>query len=99
MACFTRTGRTAALLSGAWPRVPIVALSPDERVVRRLALFHGVLSRSCGVPVDTDQMLAMMEGALRATGCAGPGDPAVLVAATPFGRAHTNLLKVHRVSA
>jgi pyruvate kinase len=97
VACFTRTGRTAALLSAAWPRVPIVALSPDERVVRRLALFHGVVPRTCGVPVDTDQMLAMMEGALRAAGCAAPGDPAVLVAAAPFGRAHTNLLKVHRV--
>jgi pyruvate kinase len=98
VACFTRTGRTAALLSAAWPRVPIVALSPDERVVRRLALFHGVVPRPCGVPDDTDQMLGMMEGALREAGCAGPGDPAVLVAATPFRQAHTNLLKVHRVA-
>lgn len=98
VACFTRTGRTAALLSAAWPRVPIVALSPDERVVRKLALFHGVVPRTCGVPEDTDQMLGMMEGALREAGCAGPGDPAVLVAATPFRQAHTNLLKVHRVA-
>ena len=99
VACFTRTGRTAALLSAAWPRVPIVALSPDERIVRRLALYHGVLPRACGVPEDTDRMLAMMEGALREEGCAGPGDPAVLVASTPFLQAHTNLLKVHRMGA
>jgi pyruvate kinase len=97
VACFTRTGRTAALLAAARPLVPIVALSPDEVVARRLALFHGVLPRTCVVPEDTDGMLTMMEAALREERCAGPGDPAVLVASTPFGRAHTNLLKVHRV--
>jgi pyruvate kinase len=99
VACFTRTGRTAALLSAARPLVPIVALSPDEGVVRRLTLSHAVLPRSCGVPATTDEMLEVMDAALQETGCAAPGDPAVLVASTPFGRAHTNLLKVHRVAS
>lgn len=98
VACFTRRGRTAALLSAARPGVPIVALSPEPQVVRRLALFHGVLPWGCGLPGDTDEMLAMMDAALRETGCAAPGDAAVLVASTPFGESRTNLLKVHRVS-
>jgi pyruvate kinase len=98
VACFTRTGRTAALLSAARPGVPIVALSPEPRVVRRLALFHGVLPRACGLPGDTDEMLAMMDGALKASGCGESGDAAVLVASTPFGRARTNLLKLHRLA-
>jgi pyruvate kinase len=98
VACFTRSGRTATLLSAARPSVPIVALSPDEAVVRRLSLYHGVVPRACRMPTGTDDMLAMLDAALRETAAAAPGDPAVLVATTPFGRAHTNLLKVHRVS-
>jgi pyruvate kinase len=99
VACFTRTGRTAALLSAARPGVPIVAVSPEEAVIRRLPLFHGVVPRGCDVPSDTDAMLSMLDAALRETGCAAAGDPAVLVASTPFGGAHTNLVKVHRVSS
>jgi pyruvate kinase len=75
-----------------------VALSPDEAVVRRLPLYHGVVPRACRMPTGTDDMLAMLDAALRETAASAPGDPAVLVATTPFGRAHTNLLKVHRVS-
>jgi pyruvate kinase len=98
VACFTRTGRTAALLSAARPGVPIVALSPDRSVVTRLPLFHGVVPRACRMPAGTDDMLAMLDSALLESACASSGDPAVLVASTPFGEAHTNLLKVHRVS-
>ena len=97
VACFTRSGRTAALLSAARPLVPIVALSPDEGVVRRLPLYHGVVPRTCRMPTGTDDMLAMLDSALLETGAAAPGDQAVLVASTPFGQAHTNLLNVHRI--
>jgi pyruvate kinase len=98
VACFTRTGRTAALLSAARPMVPILALSPDETVVHRLLLYHGVLPMACPEPSDTDAMLAVLDRALRETGCARPGAPVILVASTPFARAHTNLLKLHRVT-
>ncbi|MGH2724224.1 MAG: pyruvate kinase [Actinomycetota bacterium] len=98
VACFTRTGRTAALLSSAGPRVPILALSPEPRVVRRLTLHRGIVPRGCVVPGSTDQMLDVMDRLLRQAGLAGPGDPAVLVASTPFGLARTNLLKVHRLA-
>jgi len=97
VACFTRTGRTAALLAAARPRVPILALSPEASVVRGLTLHRGVLPRGCVVPGSTDQMLDVMDRLLRQVGMAGPGDPVVLVASTPFGRARTNLLKVHRL--
>jgi pyruvate kinase len=99
VACFTRSGRTAALLSAARPGVPIVALSPEGSVVRRLPLYHGVVPRGCGLPSGTDAMLSMLDEALRDSGCAAAGDPTVLVASTPFGRAHTNLVKVHRVAS
>jgi pyruvate kinase len=97
VACFTRTGRTAALLAAARPRVPILALSPEASVVRGLTLHRGVLPRACVAPGSTDQMLDVMDRLLRQVGLAGPGDAVVLVASTPFGQARTNLLKVHRL--
>src|SRR5262249_773113 len=42
---FTRTGRTARLLSSERTRCPVVAFSPDEAAVRRLALYWGVAPR------------------------------------------------------
>ena len=99
VACFTRTGRTAALLAAARPRVPILALSVDEHVVRGLTLHRAVLPRTCRPPRDTDDMIRTMDRRLREEGLAGPGDPTVLVASIPFGEARTNLLKLHRVGS
>ena len=97
IACFTRTGLTARLLAGVRPSVPIYAFSHDERVVRRLTIFRGVHSMRCDLPEDTDAMLSMMDRRIRDDGLASAGDPVVLVASTPVGKAKTNLLKVHRV--
>ena len=95
IACFTRGGTTARLLSAARPRVPILTLSPDEGVLRRLAVHLGVVPRLSRTPSDTDDMIDLLDGALRATGLAASGERVVLVASSPFGHAQTNLLKLH----
>ena len=97
VACFTRTGLTARLLSGVRLPVPVYAFSHDEAVVRRLTIFRGVHPKPCDPPEDTDGMIVMMDRRLREEGLASRGDPVVLVASTPVGRSRTNLLKVHRV--
>ncbi|HJS26269.1 MAG TPA: pyruvate kinase [Actinomycetota bacterium] len=97
IACFTATGRTAALLSNERPAVPIYAFIPDERVRRTLALRWGVRALPADQPADTDEMLALMDAGLLARGSARPGESVVMAASSPAGRTHTNLLKVHRV--
>jgi pyruvate kinase len=94
VACFTRSGLTARLLSSARPGVPIHAFSPDPRAVGRMTLFHGVIPRTCQAPEDTDAMIAMMDAGLRDAGLAGT---VVMVASSPAGRTHANLLKVHHL--
>ena len=47
IACYTRTGWTARTLASLRPPVPVLAFTPDERVVTQLALVHGVRARSC----------------------------------------------------
>ena len=99
VACFTRTGLTARLLSAVRPGVPIVAFSPDPRAVGRMTLFHGVRPMSIEAPQDTDGMIASMDAGLRSAGLAEPGGRVVMVASSPAGQTHTNLLKVHSVGA
>jgi pyruvate kinase len=96
IACFTRSGTTARLLARLRPGRPILALSPDGAVVRKLALLRGVVPVASSVPADTDQMIGLMDRSLRDAGFA-PGAEVVLVASIPFGAARTNVLKLHRL--
>jgi pyruvate kinase len=95
--CYTTTGRTAALLSAERPRVPIHAFIPDVEVRRANGLLWGVETHTADRPDDTDQMIAMMDEALRAAGLAAEGDSVVMAASMPAGRTTTNMLKVHQV--
>jgi len=99
VSCFTRTGRTAAFLSSERPPVPIYAFAPDPAVRRALAIRWGVRPLPAAVPGDTDDMIALMDAGLRAAGAATDGQLVVLVAASPFGRAHTNMIKIHRLGS
>jgi pyruvate kinase len=97
IACYTRTGRTARLLSALRPRVPIAAFSPDEAVVEQLALVHGVTARSCVPPSDTAARLGLMAWLLRESAFVPAGSAVVLVASTAAAGSGPNLLEVHRV--
>ncbi len=97
IACYTETGRTARLLSVERPRVPIVAFMPDPVARRANALLWGVTALPAGMPSDTDGMIALMDEGLSAAGFAAEGDTVVMAASSPAGRAHTNMLKVHRI--
>jgi pyruvate kinase len=97
IACFTRTGRTAALLSAERPGTPIYAFIPDVAIRRAMSLRWGVRSLPAGDPEDTDSMIALMDEGMRDAGLAAQGDSVVMVASSPAGLMHTNMLKVHQV--
>jgi len=97
IACYTRTGRTARILSSLRPGVPVIAFAPDAAVVRRLALIHGVIPRGCVPPDDVPGRLALMAWLLGEAALLPPGSAAVLVASTAEPGSGPNLLEVHRV--
>lgn len=97
IACFTRTGRTAALLSTERPTSPIYAFSPDPAVRRALALRWGVRTLPASLPADTDQMIELMDAGLRESGVVREGDAVVISGSLPAGTARTNMLKIHHV--
>jgi pyruvate kinase len=96
IACFTRSGLTARLLSAARPDLVVHAFTPDETVARSLALVRGLVSHRLAVPAHTDEMLARLDSGLREAGMP-VGSLVLLAAAHPFGEAHTNLIKLHRL--
>jgi pyruvate kinase len=95
---FTESGTTALRCSKARPRMPVVAASPHPEVLRRTALYSGVIPLLVSPGSDTDQMIANATAAALASGLVKPGDRVVVVAGVPVGRpGQTNLLKVETV--
>jgi pyruvate kinase len=97
IACYTRTGRTARILSALRPRVPIIAYAPDDRVHRLLALVHGVTARPCVPPPEVSGRLGMMAWLTGEDPSLPDGVAVVLVASTAEPGTGPNLLEVHRV--
>jgi pyruvate kinase len=99
IACYTRTGRTARLLSSLRPRVPVFAFSPNPVVVNRLSLVHGVSARTCVPPDDVGGRLGLLAWLLGEQRAVPVGAPVVLVASTAEPGSGPNVLEVHRVPA
>jgi pyruvate kinase len=97
IACYTATGRTAALLSAERPAVPVIAFVPDARVRRSVCLRWGITTLPVAVPSDTDEMIALMDEGLQRAGLVERGQSVVMAASSPAGKTHTNMMKVHQV--
>lgn len=93
---FTETGSTAQLASGCRPRVPIAAITPDDDVYRRLALFWGVVPVKSEVMSSTDEMIAKGETLLKQTGLTASGDR-ILMLATDLAKT-TSLLQIRTIA-
>ncbi|MEW6274455.1 MAG: pyruvate kinase [Bacillota bacterium] len=94
----TQTGYTARMVSKYRPRAPIIAVTPEMKVLRKLALVWGVQPLLIAPIKDTDSMIASAIEISLAAGMVKPGDLVVITAGVPVGmRGTTNLLKVHVV--
>jgi len=91
----TRSGFSARNVARHRPRVPIVALTPDEGTRRRLSLVWGVTAIAASWFDDTDALLSHFRDSVRPTGLVPDGAPVVVTAGWPFaGKGTTNLLHV-----
>lgn len=95
----TESGHTARMVSKYRPRAPIVAVTPQEKVLRRLNLVWGVHPVKGREVNSTDEMLQSAIDSAIATKIVRHGDLVVISAGVPVGqRGTTNLLKVHVIS-
>jgi pyruvate kinase len=83
IAIFTRTGRTAVLLSKARPCVPVLAFTPVDETYRRLAAAWGVIPHHVPWADTVEQMISHLEQALKEKGAVRPGQQVVLVSGFP----------------
>jgi pyruvate kinase len=94
----TQSGMTARYISRFRPRQTIVALSPDEKTVRRLALSWGCRPRLVSNPQDTDDMIEKASQAALESGEAKPEDLIVITVGHPIRvSGTTNMLRVKRL--
>ncbi|MEG0012805.1 MAG: pyruvate kinase [Cellulosilyticaceae bacterium] len=95
----TKSGHTARAVSKFKPRCPIVACTPDERVLRQLNLVWGCQPHLIGFDEQTtDDVFASAVAKAEEKGFAKQGDVVVLTAGVPVGVAGTtNILKVQYV--
>lgn len=93
---FTESGNTARLLSKYRPEARIVAFTPNEVTLRRMALYWGVNPHPFDRRTYTDEELAAAADILEREGVVDRGDRVVMVAGVPPNvQASTNLVKVH----
>ena len=95
----TESGHTARMVSKYRPRAPIVAVTPHERVMRKLALVWGVHPVKGRAVSSTDEMLQSAIDSALASKTVRHGDLVVITAGVPVGQpGTTNLIKVHVIS-
>ncbi|MBP7933891.1 MAG: pyruvate kinase [Phycisphaerae bacterium] len=82
VALWTPSGETATLLSKHRLEAPIVALSPDERVCRQMALLYGVIPIHMDLCQGFRAMLSQLDEVLLQRGLAAKRDRIVVVADT-----------------
>lgn len=94
----TQTGSTARMVSKYKPECPIIAVTPNEKVARKLALNWGVFPICARKFESTDEMITESVNKAKECGYVENGDLVVVAAGIPVHYSGTtNMLKVHIV--
>lgn len=94
----TSSGYTARMVARHRPPLPIIAVTSQERVYRRLALVWGVEPMLVEKPTGTDELIALSINAAKERGIAKQGDIVVITAGVPHGvPGRTNMIQVQVV--
>lgn len=94
----TQSGSTAIMVSKYRPGCPIVAVTPYEKVARKLALNWGVVPILAPKVETTDELIAISVEMASSSGLVKKGDSVVVAAGIPVNHSGTtNMIKVHNV--
>lgn len=94
----TESGYTARMVSKYRPKSPIIAVTPNEQVMRKMSLVWGAIPVKGENVTNTDDMFDRAVDYAKDAGHITEGDLVVITAGVPVGRTGTtNLVKVHHV--
>ncbi|SEO85408.1 pyruvate kinase [Amphibacillus marinus] len=92
----TVSGHTARMIAKYRPKAPIIAVTFDAKISRRLALTWGVRAIDGQYAYTTDEVLDLAIERGLSTNCFKRGDRVIITAGVPVGeRGTTNMMKVH----
>lgn len=95
---FSASGFSVLRAARERPRTPILGLTPELTIARRLALVWGVHPQVSETLDSVDQMISTAAQSALEAGLARAGDNLIVIAGTPFGQVgSTNLLHITRV--
>ena len=95
----TFSGATTRAVARSLPAQPIVAISPNQRVVNQLALCWGVRPLLGGHRTSFEEIVREANDLVLAEGFGLPGDPVVITAGLQTHQSgKTNLIKAHILS-
>jgi pyruvate kinase len=97
IAVLTRSGRSALITSQRRPLVPIIAVTPSPRTVRRLSLVWGVTPVLLPEARSVDDMMANLQVRLLRSGLVQRGQTVVVTAGTTMLPGATNMMRVLKV--
>jgi pyruvate kinase len=98
IAVFTKSGRTALLMSKARPDVPIFAFTPDMRTYTKLGMYWGVLPHFVPHADTIEDMLDVVEATMLTSTPIKPGQQVVLICGFPVASGcPANLALLHTV--
>ena len=94
----TTSGSTAKLISKYRPKCPIIAITPNEYVLRRLNLTFGIIPLLCQQFETTDEIIAESKKVAKKLSCANDGDNILIAAGFPTTHTGgTNMLKIEKI--
>jgi pyruvate kinase len=95
---FTHSGATAQAIARLRPSLNIFALTPFDRICRKLSVVYGVIPSLIRVMKHTDEMPLLSKPVLKRYGLWKSKTHIVILSGTPVARpGSTNLLKLHLV--
>ncbi|WNM26051.1 pyruvate kinase [Demequina capsici] len=95
---FTQSGDSARRMSRLRPETPMLAFTPDDNTLRRLALSWGITAELVEAPESTDAMVKVVDSYLKDNGLASDGEFVIVVSGAPVGTpGTTNSILVHKV--
>jgi pyruvate kinase len=95
----TRTGRTAFVISSDRPSSPIIALTPSERVLRRLQLLWGVVPYLMGGShFKVDKSLGFVENLMKKLKLAKSGDYQIMVRGIGYRKTDMQSITIHQMA-
>lgn len=94
----TTSGSTARLISKYRPKCPIIAITPNEYVLRKLSLTFGIIPLLCKQFETTDEIISESKKVAKKLLCANDGDDILIAAGFPTThKGGTNMLKIEKI--